>query len=132
MSDGCAGCRERDATIAELEEALEGAAFVLSRETDDVQAALGLSLQQAQATIILHRRGSNWILGRELALTLPRIQAGPKARIDSEFRCERFMHPLVAKIRKRCGKDFVESSFYGYRLSETARATVAEILGSAA
>lgn len=132
MTTGCAGCRERDELIRELEEALEGSAYVRRGEAGKITAALRVSEQQANVILLLYRTGINWMPSRDLLVALPASDhPGPKGRVDPDIRCEGFISPVIHKVRTRWGRDFVESqNGSGYRLSAEGRARVAEILKS--
>ena len=120
----CAKCQALEARIAELEADLEGAVYSTTDGHTKLAARLGLSVQQACVVEALHRRGKSptptWALIEMLEL-----------RRGGEYECgtANLISVTVANIRRRLGRDFVQSLYgSGYWLSDEARAEVADAL----
>lgn len=122
----CSGCDDRDALIAELERALEGAVWVTGHEVSVIQKNLGLSPTQARMVLMMHKAGDAFVQAFDLMNALPRgeisgqIAEAPNAKMAGV---------LTHKIRRKLGVGFIENKpWAGYRLSRRARSTVTAAL----
>lgn len=136
MTAGCQQCMAYAAEIATLNQALEGAVFVLGNESEKLRAHLCVTKQQAELLVIFARAGRRWLDWRTLDDALPEstlgLRSGPTVRQDPDYRSDNFVRQTVFYIRARLGKDFVESKqWQGYRLSEPALKRVRALLKEA-
>lgn len=125
----CAECAEKDAIIAELEAALERAIVLDDARTTHLADALSITYQEAQVVEILHGARLGFVSAANLETALPPLPKGEHRRSDPDFRPRKYTSVVVAHIRSKLGRTFIENKNHsGYRLSAPARKMVAAIL----